>query len=54
MKIAFDQKDSHEGVLLQAPPQSDKACSHLLSDFIHILKINRWHKNITGVRAVMD
>ena len=54
MKIAFDQKDSHEGVSLQTPVQSDKVCSHLLSDFIHILKINRWHKNITGVRVVMD
>lgn len=54
MKIAFDEKDSHEGLPLQTPMTSNKTCNHLLTDFAHILNGKRWHKNITGLRIVMD
>lgn len=54
MKIALNEKDSEEGIPPQLVTKSDKSCTHLMNDFIEILKIGRWHKNITGVRVVID
>ena len=33
---------------------SNKSCTHLLSDYVNILKTNRWHKNMTGLKIVID
>lgn len=54
MKMAFDEKDSHENIPPQMVIKSNKTCKHLLSDFADILTIGRWHKNITGLRVVID
>lgn len=33
---------------------SNKTCNHLLGDFVDVLKVGRWHKNVTGVRVIID